>query len=181
MNFITISNYFLYCLKRINLKKIKSKIEIDIVEINYNNVDLVKTIRENSHINAFKKMLSKFEKGYYAIDKSGNLIGHFWADINYNATRFTYNKNKLKKNEVFFHYCFVAESARGNNIYPYSLYYISDKFFNNEINSIIIDIDKYNIPSQKGIEKVGFIKKYNNIIFKIRSRIIISIKTKTKL
>ncbi|MFR9303130.1 MAG: GNAT family N-acetyltransferase [[Clostridium] symbiosum] len=59
--------------------------------------------------------------------------------------------------KALIHYCYVAPQYRGKNIYPYmmaNLAKIAFDMFN--ILEIYIFTDKYNLASQKGIQKVGF-------------------------
>lgn len=62
-------------------------------------------------------------------------------------------KYKLKLNEVIIHFCETAPEARGNNIYSHVLFKIISDY---SANKVLIAVDKTNISSIKGIEKVGF-------------------------
>ncbi len=107
------------------------------------------------YIDIFKKFLSLGDKGYFAyID--GKCIHRSWVKSNSQVvTPHRLSPYQLKDNEIFIHYCETAQEARGKGVYPAVLTKICE---DNKDKDILISVDEKNIPSVKGIEKVGFEK-----------------------
>ncbi|WP_419233768.1 hypothetical protein [Aliarcobacter cryaerophilus] len=105
------------------------------------------------YINIFKNFLSLGDKGYFAYLED-KFIHRSWVKSNeqvvYPHWAYPY---KLKKDEVFIHYCETAPEARGKNIYPHVL---SNIIKEHQDKDILISVNDENIASKKGVEKVGF-------------------------
>ncbi|OCL85623.1 hypothetical protein [Arcobacter porcinus] len=105
------------------------------------------------YINIFKNFLSLGDKGYFAYLED-KCIHRSWVKSNeqvvYPHWAYPY---KLKKDEVFIHYCETAPEARGKNIYPHVL---SNIIKGHQDKDILISVNDENIASKKGVEKVGF-------------------------
>jgi methionyl-tRNA formyltransferase len=105
------------------------------------------------YLNVFKNFLSLGDQGYFAYLKD-KCIHRSWVKLNEQivyphwATPY-----KLRKNEIFIHYCETAPEARGKNIYPNVLGKIIKEHSNKDI---LISVNEENIASIKGVEKVGF-------------------------
>jgi len=105
------------------------------------------------YINIFKNFLILGDKGYFAYLQD-KCIHRSWVKSNeqvvYPHWAYPY---KLKKDEVFIHYCETAPEARGKNIYPHVL---SNIIKGHQDKDILISVNDENIASKKGVEKVGF-------------------------
>lgn len=124
--------------------------------VNHLNVEDVLYFQPCKYVEIFKNFLLENDKGYYAYI-NGKCIHRSWVQYGlktiYLHSQFAY---ELKENDVFIHYCETAQEARGKNIYSYVLSkIISDNIGKN----ILIAVSQNNIPSRKGVEKVGF-KEY---------------------
>lgn len=75
---------------------------------------------------------------------------------------------RLKKDEIFIHYCETAPEARGKNIYPHVLSNISEEHKDKEI---LISVNDENIASKKGVEKVGFRERESKIVHHTRNEV----------
>jgi len=138
------------------LKKVSPKIKVHITEINFNNLEYLKDFRGEEYINKFKKFLIENQIGIYAWNNN-KVIGHAWAFIckekRCKVNRYIY----IKEGEALIHFCNVKEEYRGKNIYPFMLTNLSNFLFTSDrLNKILIDTEKDNISSIKGIEKAGF-------------------------
>jgi hypothetical protein len=117
------------------------------------NISDVLSFQHPRYLEVFKNFLSLGDRGYlgYIKDKcihrswlkGGEQVVHpHWA-----------SPYKLQKNEIFIHYCETSTEARGKNVYPHVLSNIIEEYKGNEI---LICVNKENIASIKGVEKVGF-------------------------
>ncbi len=129
--------------------------------------------QDKKYIDIFKKFLQMGDTGYFAyIDK--NCIHRSWVKSNnqivYPHWTLPY---KLKDNEIFIHYCETAPEARGRKIYPHVL---SEIIQEHTEKKVLIAVNKKNIASINGIEKVGFKQK-----FIIQTIVLLGIKIKRYL
>lgn len=130
-----------------------------IKQVDYSNLEDVLNFQPSKYVGIFKDFLFNKDKGYYAYI-NGKCIHRSWVKHApqkvFLHTHFAYT---LKKNEIFIHYCETAPEARGKSVYPYVLSKIIDE---NIKSDILISVNKRNIPSRRGVEKVGF-KEYYTI------------------
>jgi RimJ/RimL family protein N-acetyltransferase len=166
----------LYNLKFNDIKEVKPKLQLNIMPINNDNYLFVRELRDKETADSFKDMLEHEEIGLFAYinDKP---IAHAWAAAAVNKTILK-DYARLPAKSCYIHYCYVEESLRGNNIYPFLLYSlmqnIHDKY---AIEDYYVFVDYDNKPSQSGISKLGFkcIKEANilNILGKAVNKIYI--------
>lgn len=152
----------LYKIDDAHLFQVIPKIDINWVWIDENNYMKVLTFREKSTASAFKKMLGANQKGIFAIYQNQS-VAHCWARIGKSTDLNTkiHDLISIRENEAYIHFCHTDRNYTGNNIYPFLLYVLSKHLFEVEkVNAIFIDTSLDNIPSQKGIKKVGFHEKY---------------------
>jgi len=158
---------YLYELKIDKIKKVRPKLPIQQKLINQNNY---KKTAEVTNIESYKKkskkMLDQGQIGIMAI-YNNHIVGFSWAYVGKIFNKINKNKKAvnhlihLNDNEALIHFCRTAEYYRGNRIYSFLLSKLSNILFSRyKIKNIYIDTDIENIPSQKGIKKVGFEKKY---------------------
>jgi len=149
--------------ERIILKN--PKIEIDIVRINK-----VDNLCEYYQVPQIRRVFTKFKyfirQGvviYLAIHNN-NVVGHYLITKLVNFKPYLYNNHQIfskppNKNIYYIFYCNTFKKYRGNGIYPYMLAKMSEDVFQGDKNAVVyISTEITNIPSQKGIEKVGFKK-----------------------
>ena len=139
----------------------------------YNNLTDILYFQDKIYIDIFQNFLKMGDTGYFAyIDE--NCIHRSWVKSNnqivYPHWTLPY---KLKDNEIFIHYCETAPEARRKNIYPHVLSHISDNFKDKKI---LISVNKNNLASIRGIQKVGFEKKES-----VQTIVLIGIKFKRYL
>lgn len=117
------------------------------------NLSDVLHFQSQRYIDIFKNFLLLGDKGYFAYLQD-KCIHRSWVKSNeqvvYPHWAYPY---KLKKDEVFIHYCETAPEARGKNIYPHVL---SNIIKGHQDKDILISVNDENIASKKGVEKVGF-------------------------
>ncbi len=80
---------------------------------------------------------------------------------------------RLEPRQALIHYCNVALSCRGNNIYPYMIVMLCRHLFaDNKISKIFIDTEIFDIAANKGVQKTGFklIGKY--FFFQVGNRLL---------
>jgi len=170
-----------YCNETIVLYNLKSHDAYNPIKsvaiIKHATIDNLKDIlyfQPERYIDIFKNFLAQGDKGYFAyIDNK--CIHRSWVKTNEQTVYFHWAyPYKLKRNEVFVHYCETAPQARGKNVYPHVLSTIIEEHRNKDV---LISINNNNIPSKKGVEKVGFrererIKIIVVLGFKIIKRIV---------
>jgi len=122
------------------------------------NIKHILYFQSQKYIDIFKKFLSLGDKGYFAYINN-KCIHRSWVKDNqqvvYPHWAYPY---KLKKNEVFIHYCETALEARGKNVYSHVLSNIIEEHKGKDI---LISVDDKNIISKKGVKKLGFREREN--------------------
>ncbi|PSM52607.1 hypothetical protein CBLAS_0716 [Campylobacter blaseri] len=145
--------------------------QISKVEIKYATYDNLKDIlnfQDKRYIKIFENFLNIGDKGYFAY-LNDKCVHRSWVKFNEQIVYPHFASSyKLKKDEIFIHYCETSLEARGQNIYPHVLSVICNE---HKLNKILIAINEKNIPSLKGAKKVGFCELY-----KIHVLIILGIK-----
>jgi len=147
--------------KNTPIKKINPDIECELKEIrDFNDLEKYKQNISPIDFAKFNIFLRHGCVGYFA--RNGEeLVSIGWLADPKKYIHSPYLKVLFENcNDKMCHYifyCHTFEKYKGKNIYPYILSYIINKHKNEDI---YIDTDLLNIPSQKGIEKVGFEFKY---------------------
>lgn len=131
---------------------------------NKNNIKDILTFQDKKYLKIFEDFLDNNDFGYLAY-LDNKCIHRSWVKGNQQNVQLHWGLSlKLKQNEIFIHYCETSPKARGKSIYPHVLSKIVE---DNSENRILIAVNKLNIPSIKGIEKVGFkkIKAFRILFF----------------
>ncbi|MDI2587659.1 hypothetical protein OR571_11175 [Psychrobacillus sp. NEAU-3TGS] len=134
------------------VKNINSSAIIKIA--NLENLNDIMNFQEAKYLSIFKDFLKKGDIGYLGY-LNGQCIHRSWV-VNKESSvvhLHPFVKKKLKKNEIFIHYCETATSARGNNVYPFV---ISEIAKDNPDKEVLICVNKKNAASLKGVKKAGF-------------------------
>lgn len=156
-----IRKIYLYKLQYSKLQSVEKFKDIYIEKINYANYEMVKRLRDKATSESFKNMLDENQVGIYAM-LDGEPIGHAWADL-VKVKKVVNDSFIISPYAAMVHYCYVSDKYRGKGIYPYLLYtLINDIYVEHNISDFYITVDIDNIPSQKGVAKVGF-RKINDI------------------
>ena len=147
--------------------------------VNVNNILDILSFQDESYIKIFTNFLDLKDTGYYAyLDQ--RCVHRTWVKSKEQIIYIhKFYKYKLKRNEIFIHYCETDNRIRGKGIYPHVL---TEIIKNNTKKDILISVTKNNIPSIKGIEKVGFkeLKRIKIIVFFGIRRVIINKKEQNK-
>jgi len=157
---------YLYELSKDCLKQVHPILPAHQELITQNNYQKVlEIINIKNYKESFKKNLEEKQIGMFAFYQN-QAIGYSWAHVGSIFNKINSNKKidnliKLKNDESFIHICRTGEKFRGKKIYPFLLYELANILFSeHKTKKIFIDTDIKNIPSQKGIEKIGFKKIY---------------------
>ncbi len=125
-----------------------------VMHINYLNLNDILNFQHQRYIDIFKKFLKIGDRGYFAY-LNNKCIHRSWVKSNEQIVYLHWAlPYRLKKNEIFIHYCETAPEVRGKNIYPHVLSKIIDEHQNKKI---FILVNKKNIASIKAVRKVGFV------------------------
>jgi RimJ/RimL family protein N-acetyltransferase len=117
-------------------------------------------------------MLNEDQHGVYAL-RDSVAIGHAWAKISRTSKCRVNGYLDIRLNEAAIHYCFVAENERGNNIYPAMLIALCDNLRSREgVARILIDAERDNIASIRGIQKAGFMLLGTAVYVQVMGRLI---------
>lgn len=124
-----------------------------IKKANESNINDILSFQPQKYIEIFNNFLKLGDVGYFAYIK--NICVHrSWVKANEQIVHpHEFSPYKLKKNEIFIHYCETALSSRGKNIYSHTLSTIIQE---NQDKTILISVDEKNIASKKAVKKVGF-------------------------
>lgn len=127
---------------------------IKIVRLTKNNVQGLDYFRNGNVIREISSFINN-NQICIAAEIDDNFVGHAVCS----CEKMKYDGLNIKTGG-YIYYCYVAEECRGNNIYPLMLQSII-KIATDErgVEKFIISTNQNNIPSQKGIEKVGFMKR----------------------
>ncbi|MDR3259736.1 MAG: hypothetical protein LBT51_09045 [Fusobacteriaceae bacterium] len=137
-------------------KLIKQESEASVKPVCLENLQDILSFQDIKYVSIFEQFLKIGDKGYYAYIKD-KCVHRSWAKFNEQIVYPHWTAPlQLKKEELYIHYCETASEVRGKNIYPHVLSTIIE---NNSNKIILISVNKKNISSIKGIEKVGFCKK----------------------
>ncbi len=103
-----------------------------------------------------------------------NTMGNCWVysvfdnskEVHYSyATKQCYKFPFMGKHDLQIGNCFTDENYRGYGIYPYVIQKaVQQHLTNNPKGDVYMLIEQSNIASQKGVEKVGFVKSSKLII-----------------
>ncbi len=138
-----------YKLKTLKFKENK---KIVIKKVDSSNVGDILDMHDDSYLKKFKKFLLNGDEGYYAYIND-KCIHRSWVKTNQIVNIHEYYKIKLNSNQIYIHYCETDFSARGNGVYPSVLSKICKDNLSKEV---LIAVGEKNIPSIKGVKKVGF-------------------------
>jgi hypothetical protein len=147
-------------------KLIKLKPAYDVVfrEIDANNIKDICDFRGDEVYRNFLTYQSRGACGVGAWNESG-MVAHAWATAATDMPCLAEGYMKLSPREALIHDCHVKGICRGKNVYPALLYFLASRLFlEKNIQSLIIDTESNNLPSLKGISKVGF-KYYRDGLF----------------
>lgn len=141
----------LYKLMFSQVRNVLPRQEVSFVQINKNNYREVEFVRSGAfYVRDFRKMLSLGDYGIY-VCVDGRPVGYGWAKV------------KTSK-DYFFHVSdcylcrfYVNPEWRGKNFYPAMICKLIQDFRKEGFGTFYIAVESTNIPSQKGIEKVGFV------------------------
>lgn len=135
---------------------ITPKKHIIIKDVTRNNVDQVIDFRGERIRNIFNEFLDEQQYGIYAYLDS-QVVGHAWARVCEEARCRVNGYLEIQYAEALIHFCKVKADQRGQNIYPMMLAALCGRLFDQaNVQRILIDAEIDNIPSQRGIAKVGF-------------------------
>ncbi len=144
-------NERLYKLVSSQMRDVRPRQEVSFVPIGENNYRKVESVRPGAfYVRDFKKMLTLGDYGIY-VCVEGVPVGYGWA--------------KLKgSKDYFFHVSdcylcrfYVNPEWRGRNFYPAMICRLIQDFQRKGVDTFYIAVEDTNLPSQKGIEKVGFV------------------------
>lgn len=141
----------LYKLMLPQVRKVPPKQEVSFVRISEDNYLNVKSVRPGSfYVRDFKKMLSLGDYGIY-VCVNGMPVGYGWA-------------KEDGSQDYFFHVrgCYLCRfyvnpEWRGKNFYPAMICQLIQYFQEKGVDTFYIAVESKNMPSRKGIEKVGFV------------------------
>jgi len=135
---------------------VNAKVEIDIQEVTFENVESVTDFRTREHVATFRRYLEQGQYGIYAWLDS-KVVGHAWAKACVWQRCRVNRYMDIHQGEALIHYCNVSEEQRGENVYPAMLVRLCQKLFcEANVTKVIIDTSPNNKASLQGILKVGF-------------------------
>ncbi|MFH1370570.1 MAG: GNAT family N-acetyltransferase [Planctomycetota bacterium] len=134
----------------------RPKIPITIQDASYDNVHRVTDFRNEKVEESFRRFLYQGQIGVYAISDS-KAVGHAWAIICPKKRQMANGYFQLHKREALIHFCNTEPSCRGQGIYQAMLFALCKRLLEEaKVKSVFIDTDLGNMPSVRGIQKVGF-------------------------
>lgn len=146
-------------------------------EVDYKNINDASSFRKPEIIKKFCTFLDSGQKGYYLYDENSKCVAHGWVIFNKKKRNFKANKYiNISPNSVLIHFCNIDPNYRGRGLYKSFLKKIYQTIPYNL--RIIIDTNEKNITARKGIEKSGAIEVYRLRIYKVNSKVILTIKLK---
>ena len=141
----------LYKLELPNLHIVEPRKKVSFMQIRDDNYDMVRSVRSgNFYIHDFKKMLSLGDYGLF-ICVDNIPVGYGWAKMENSKDYFFYVK------DCYLCRFFIEPEYRGNNLYPAIIIKLIQDIQKWGINTFFIAAEYTNIPSLRGIEKVGFV------------------------
>jgi predicted acetyltransferase len=162
--------------KHESFQKIVPQLDIQIKQVIINNVNDILSYKGKSYAREYKNNLKKGYTGFYAYLDS-KVIGHAWGTINLtNKIQKVRGYFKLPQDSAFIFHCAVHPDYRGKKIYQTLLINLYNRLYSIGAQSIYIDTDMNNIPSQKAIEKTGCGLQYTVTLWSIRSKPILCYK-----
>lgn len=63
-----------------NIVFVTPKVKVEIINVTFDNVELVNDFRDKSHASNFRKLIEEGQYGIYA-KLNGKVIGHAWAKV----------------------------------------------------------------------------------------------------
>lgn len=134
-------------------KHIKQTSPIDITYVDKDNLNDLLDFQDKRYIDVFNSFLELGDIGYYAYFNE-KCVHRSWVKSNEQVVSIHWSfKFKLKKDEIFIHYCETAPIARGKRIFPAVL---SKIITDNRGKTILISVNSENTSSIKVVRKVGF-------------------------
>lgn len=141
----------LYKLDLGNVLYVEPRMKITFEEITLNNYKAVECIRPgNFYSKDFKRMISLGDYGLF-ICVNNIPIGYGWGKIETSKDYFFYIR------ECYLCRFFIKPEFRGLNFYPATILQLIQNFQNRGFKTFYIAAESTNIPSLKGLEKVGFV------------------------
>lgn len=136
---------------------INPEVSLVIEDVNNRNVEDARSMVREYLIGNFKTLLESGETGYYGYH-NGKVVGRAWVIERPGRVPIflDFAHYDLKDKEILIHYCETRKDFRGKKIYPFTLNYISLKFKERGYENAYIAVSKRNVPSNKGVIRVGF-------------------------
>lgn len=135
---------------------VSSDLPVTIVSVTDEDVDRVVDFRDESRVGAFRRFLTRGDRGVYAwLD--GQVVAHAWAFVPDRDERRFHNYIRVRAGEALIHDCQVREDLRGHGIYPSMVATMCRQLFqDNGTKRVLIDTDPGNAAALSGIRRVGF-------------------------
>lgn len=130
---------------------------IRIEPISEHNLELARAMEPAHRIDRFRKFLHEGDTGFFAL-LDGRVVHRSWVQFGPRIVQQHHDlaPYELKPGEAYIHFCETAPSARGLGIYPAMLAHILAVLRDRGLATCYIATTTNNIPSRRGIEKVGF-------------------------
>jgi hypothetical protein len=147
-------------------------IAISIQDINHNNISRVTDFRDEAITKSFERLLDVGQVGIYAIADS-KIVGHAWAIICRGKKRMANGYFKLNGGEALIHFCNVKATCRGRDIYPFMLFALCKRLFNEKrVSKVFVDTEIDNTTAIRSIQKVAFKPIGRYLYFQFKGRLV---------
>ena len=128
-----------------------------VVPITNENVHRVLEFREPRHLAVFEGYLREGRFGVFAI-RNGRVLGHAWVSRPHERMQTLNRYFRLRPGDTLIHYCNVDPSVRGHGLYGAMLRELAGQLSADKmVKRILIDTERSNTSSMRGIEKEQFI------------------------
>ena len=150
---------------------VSSSVPVAIAGITPENTGLMGDFRGPEFGRKFQEFLRVGDLGVYALD-GGKAVAHLWAKTYSRENEDIEGYFRLREGEAIIHYGFVDEKYRGKNIFPLMLTVLCTKLFGERnISLIYVFVERENIPSLRGLRKVGFAVSRERLYFPLYQKL----------
>ena len=139
----------LFFIERNNVVNQNTDLPIELVEINRENIGLVRELRGDMYVSQFEHQLSLGDFGYYAFLK-GKPVAYGWVK-HPNSDDYFF---EISEGTRYLCRFFTHESVRGHRVYPTMI--CSLIVHESECDRFYIGVERGNQASEHGLLKVGF-------------------------
>jgi RimJ/RimL family protein N-acetyltransferase len=155
------------------LSHYEPKIPCVLHPITPSNFARVLEFRERSRVEEYREKIERGELGFFA-ESGGRMVGSIWATINHRSrSAVIRNHIRLLPNQALIHDIVTGEGCKGMGVGPFMVAGITPELLGQQqVSSIVIDVNRGNQPSLRMMEKVGLKVKEQVLYISVLGRFV---------